>query len=102
MHHTPRPSDNYPVDDLDKGDDAEAEKEAEESSKRGDEVHWAHPDAPLEFLMETMLYAPPKKTLLTHDSLLAEKDVDHSNVLFPRVVLVVSLVLRSAFGVVIL
>ena len=38
----------------------------------------------------------------THDSLLAKEDVDHSDILFPRVVLVVSLVLRSAFGVVIL
>ena len=41
--------DNDPVDDLDKGNNAEAEKEAEESSKRGDEVHWAHPDASLKF-----------------------------------------------------
>ena len=49
MHDAPRPPDNNPVDDLDKGDDAEAEKKAEESSKRGDEVHRAHPDAPLEF-----------------------------------------------------
>ena len=49
VHHTPRPPDNDPVDDLEEGDDAEAEKEAEESSKRGDEVHWAHPDAPLIF-----------------------------------------------------
>ena len=86
MHHASRPPDNDPVDDLDEGDDAEAEKEAEESSKRGDEVHWAHPDAPLEFLMETMLYAPPKKTLLTHDSLLAEKDVNNSDILLPGIV----------------
>ena len=49
MHQTPRPSDNDPVDDLDEGDDAEAEKKAEESSKRGDEVHRAHLDAPLKF-----------------------------------------------------
>ena len=49
VHNVSWPPDNYPVDDLDKGDDAEAEKEAEESSKRGDEVHRAHPDAPLEF-----------------------------------------------------
>ena len=49
MHHTPRPPDNDPVDDLDEGDNAEAEKEAKESSERCDEVHWAHPDAPLEF-----------------------------------------------------
>ena len=49
VHQAPRPPDNDPVDDLDKGDDAEAEKEAEESSKRGDEVHRAHPNAPLEF-----------------------------------------------------
>ena len=49
VQHVSRPPENYPVDDLDKGDDAEAEKEAEESSKRGDEVHWAHPDAPLIF-----------------------------------------------------
>ena len=47
IQHVSGPPDNYPVDDLDKGDDAEAEKEAEESSKRGDEVHWAHSDAPL-------------------------------------------------------
>ena len=86
MHHTPRPPDNDPVDDLDKGNDAEAEKEAEESSKRGDEVHRTHPDAPLKFLRETMLYAPPKKTLLTHDSLLAEKDVDNGDILLPGIV----------------
>ena len=49
VHNASRPPDNNPVDDLDKGDDAEAEKEAEESSKWGDEVHRAHPDAPLEF-----------------------------------------------------
>ena len=49
VQHVSGPPYNYPVDDLDKGDDAEAEKEAEESSKRGDEVHRAHPDAPLEF-----------------------------------------------------
>ena len=49
VQHVSRPPDNYPVDDLDKGDDAEAEKEAEESSKRGDEVHWAHLDASLIF-----------------------------------------------------
>ena len=49
VQHVSRPPDNYPVDDLDKGDDAEAEKEAEESSKRGDEVHRAHLDAPLKF-----------------------------------------------------
>ena len=47
MQHVSGPPDNQPVDDLDKRDDAEAEKEAEESSKRGDEVHWAHPDPPL-------------------------------------------------------
>ena len=49
VQHVPGPSYNYPVDDLDKGDDAEAEKEAEESSKRGDEVHWSHLDPPLKF-----------------------------------------------------
>ena len=49
MHDASRPPDNYPVDDLDERDDAEAEKEAEESSKRGNKVHWAHPDAPLKF-----------------------------------------------------
>ena len=49
VHHVSRPPENYPVDDLDKRDDAEAEKEAKESSKRGDEVHRAHLDAPLKF-----------------------------------------------------
>ena len=49
VQHVSRPPDNYPVDDLDKGDDAEAEKEAEESSKRGDEVHWPHLDVSLIF-----------------------------------------------------
>ena len=48
VQHVSGPPDNYPVDDLDKGDDAEAEKEAEESAKRGDEVHRAL-DAPLKF-----------------------------------------------------
>ena len=49
VQHVSRPPDNYPVDDLDKGDEAEAEKESEESSKRGDEVHWPHLDASLIF-----------------------------------------------------
>ena len=49
VQHISGPPDNYPVDDLDKGDDAEAEKEAEESSKRGDEVHRVQLDAPLKF-----------------------------------------------------
>ena len=49
VHQAPRPPDNDPVDDLDKGDDAKAQKEAEESSKRGDEVNRAHPDASLKF-----------------------------------------------------
>ena len=49
VQHVSGPPDNYPVDDLDKGDDAEAEKEAEESPKRGDEVHRVHLDAPLKF-----------------------------------------------------
>ena len=49
VQHVSGPPDNYPVDDLDKGDDAEAEKEAEESSKGGDEVHRAHLYAPFKF-----------------------------------------------------
>ena len=49
VQHVPGPPDNYPVDDLDKGDDAEAEKEAKESTKRGDEVYRAHLDPPLKF-----------------------------------------------------
>ena len=49
VQHVSGPPDNYPVDDLDKGDDAEAEKEAEESSKRGDEVNWSHLDPSLKF-----------------------------------------------------
>ena len=36
--------------------------------------------------METMLYAPPKNTFLTHDRLLAEKDVDNGDILLPGVV----------------
>ena len=39
--------DNDPVENLDEGDDAEAEEEAKESSKGSNEVHWSHPDAPL-------------------------------------------------------
>ena len=49
VQHVSRTPDNQPVENLDKGDDTEAEKEAEESSKRGDEVHRAHLDAPLKF-----------------------------------------------------
>ena len=86
LQQAPWPPDNYPVENLDKGDDAEAEKEAEESSKRGDEVHRAHSDAPLKFLRETMLYVPPKNTFLTYDSLLAEKDVNNSDILLPGIV----------------
>ena len=47
VQHNSRPPNNYPVDDLDKRDDAEAEKEAKESTKRGDEVNWSHLDPPL-------------------------------------------------------
>ena len=36
--------------------------------------------------METLLNAPAKNTLLTHDSLLAEKDVDNGDILLPGVV----------------
>ena len=49
VQHVSGPPDNYPVDDLDKGDDAEAEKKAKEPSKRGDEVNWSHLDPPLKF-----------------------------------------------------
>ena len=49
LQHASRSPDNQPVENLDKGDDAEAEKEAEESAKGGDEVHRAHLDAPLKF-----------------------------------------------------
>ena len=51
MLRGPRPPDNTPIDDIEKGDDVEpkkAEKETKESAERGDEVHRAHPDAPLE------------------------------------------------------
>ena len=75
MHHASRPPDNYPVDDLDKRDDAEAEKEAEESTKRGDEVNWSHLDPPLKFYRMGALYfgywfppmtvSLPKKMLTT-------------------------------------
>ena len=33
-----------------------------------------------------MLYAPHKNTFLTHDSLLAEKDVNNSDILLPGIV----------------
>ena len=36
--------------DLDEGDDAEAKAEAKEATKRGNEVHWTHSDAPLQLL----------------------------------------------------
>ena len=49
VKHVSGPPDNYPVDDLDKRDDAAAEKEAKESTKRGDEVNWSHLDPPLKF-----------------------------------------------------
>ena len=57
VHQAPRPPDNDPVDDLDKGDDAEAKKEAKEPSKRGDEVHRAHLDTPLIFWGDQVLQA---------------------------------------------
>ena len=38
--------DNDPVENLDEGDDAEAQEEAEEPSEAGDEVNRAHSDAP--------------------------------------------------------
>ena len=49
VQHVSGPPDCYPVDDLDKRDDAEAKKEAKESTKRGDEVYRAHLDPPLKF-----------------------------------------------------
>ena len=39
-----------PVDDLKERYDAEAKAEAKEATKRGDEVHWTHSDAPLKLL----------------------------------------------------
>ena len=36
-----------PVDDLEKGDDAESKTETKEPSKGGNEVHWTHSDASL-------------------------------------------------------
>ena len=55
MHDAPRPPDNDPIDDLDKGDDAEAKKEAKESAERCDELYRSHPDAPL-IIWEEMFY----------------------------------------------
>ena len=46
VYHASRPSYNNPVDDLDEGDNAEAEEEAKESSKRGNEVHLIAPTVP--------------------------------------------------------
>ena len=46
-HVSGEPS-NSPVYNLDEGDDAEAKAEPKEASKRGDKVHGAHPDAPLQ------------------------------------------------------
>ena len=85
LHHASRPSYNNPVDDLDEGDNAEAEEEAKESSKRGNEVHRAHPDAPLEFLRDHVL-SQWRDALFTHDSFFAKKYVNNSNVLLPGVV----------------
>ena len=49
VHHASTPLDNNPVDDLNKGDDAETEEKAKDSAKRGDIVNWSHLDAPLKF-----------------------------------------------------
>ena len=40
--------DGKPVDDLDPGDEAEAEEEAEEAANLGDEVDGGHPEGALE------------------------------------------------------
>ena len=37
-----------PVDDLNERYDTEAKTEAKEATKRGNEVHWTHSDAPLQ------------------------------------------------------
>ena len=45
--HISGQSSNDPVENLNEGDDAESKAEAKEASKRGNELHRAHPDAPL-------------------------------------------------------
>ena len=61
MYHASRPSDNDPVDDLDEGDDAEAEKEAKESAKGRDKLNGPHRDASLQFLYESKIISFAKR-----------------------------------------
>ena len=44
--HIPREPGNSPVHNLDEGDDTEAKAEPKQASEGGDEVNWAHSDAP--------------------------------------------------------
>ena len=49
VENIPVKASDCPVDNLEKGDDAEPKAEAKEPSKGGDEVHRTHPDASLQF-----------------------------------------------------
>ena len=70
-----------PVDDLDK-----AETKAKESYKGGNKVNRTHPDTPLQLCKDCLVSSVLSHLFLTHDSLLAKKDVYKSNFLIPCVV----------------
>ena len=49
VENIPVKASDCPVDNLEEGDDAEPKAEAKEPSKGGNELHWSHPDASLQF-----------------------------------------------------
>ena len=74
-----------PVDDLQEWDDTESETEAKEPSQGGHEVHRTHSDASLK-LYKDFRWPIIFQIHITHDSILAEEDVNDSNILLPSIV----------------
>ena len=74
-----------PVDDLEEWDDTESKTEAKEPSKGGHEVHRTHSDASLK-LYKDFRWPIIFQIHITHDSILAEEDVNDSNILLPSIV----------------
>ena len=51
-HQTPGEGNDCPVDNLEKGDEAEAKTESKEAAQGRDELDWTHSDPPFHFFRE--------------------------------------------------
>ena len=54
VENIPVNASDCPIDNLEEGDDAEPKAEAKEPSKGGNELHWSHPDASLQFFRKSI------------------------------------------------